>query len=151
MYYSVNYVQGGKTRTDPSRNRFRVFLCGGLASVLSIALASCSTLKPGTSLVGSVHHLDLHGKAAIVGVVRDSGNGQPLMGASIILTGTTQCVTTDKRGSYTIPNIPPGKYTVKAAMIGYATCSSAELSLTDNSIVVLDFSMSGHRLKGVLY
>jgi hypothetical protein len=112
-------------------------------------LASCSTFKPSTSLVESVHQFNLEGKVAILGFVKDSENGKPIFGASVIFDGTTGGAATDEQGSYTIPNIPSGKYTVKVAMVGYADCTSAELILTSNSIVVLDFSLSPQEVKTV--
>jgi iron complex outermembrane receptor protein len=46
----------------------------------------------------------------ITGIVLDAGNAQPLIGASVILEGTTRGVTTDERGEFSIGNLDQGPY-----------------------------------------
>jgi len=55
----------------------------------------------------------------IAGVVTDSAQRTGLPGANVILEGTTIGTITDLQGNYSILNIPPGLYKLKATMVGY--------------------------------
>ena len=56
----------------------------------------------------------------ISGRVTDSGTGQPLIGANIIIEGTSLGAATDNDGYFVILNRPPTTYSVRVSMIGYA-------------------------------
>jgi outer membrane receptor for ferrienterochelin and colicin len=76
---------------------------------LLIALACISTyLYAGTT-----------GK--IAGKIVDASSGEPLIGAIVVVEGTTLGAATDVEGEYYIINIPPGMYTLSVRMIGYRT------------------------------
>ncbi|MGE5401458.1 MAG: TonB-dependent receptor [Ignavibacteriales bacterium] len=55
----------------------------------------------------------------ITGVVKDSKTGETLLGANIILEGTKLGAASNMDGFYTILNVPPGTYNIKASLIGY--------------------------------
>jgi len=55
----------------------------------------------------------------ISGLILDEGNGDPLIGASIVITGTSLGAATDIDGNYNILSVPPGTYTLKISFIGY--------------------------------
>ncbi len=55
----------------------------------------------------------------IAGRVTDASTHEPLIGASVILRGTTIGTTTDTDGFYTINNIPPDVYAVTVSFVGY--------------------------------
>ncbi len=55
----------------------------------------------------------------IAGYVKDADTGDPLPGTNIIVEGTSMGAATDLEGYYTIINVPPGVYTLRASMIGY--------------------------------
>jgi outer membrane receptor for ferrienterochelin and colicin len=55
----------------------------------------------------------------LTGVIKDAQTGEPLIGANIIIEGTSFGAATNIRGEYVILNIPPGKYKVKVSYIGY--------------------------------
>ena len=55
----------------------------------------------------------------IAGKVIDKGTQQPLPGANVMILGTTYGGAADLNGDFFILNIPPGKYTVQANMMGY--------------------------------
>ncbi|MCB0730166.1 MAG: TonB-dependent receptor [Ignavibacteriae bacterium] len=54
-----------------------------------------------------------------MGSVVDSETGTPLPFANIIIEGTTIGAATDMNGEYFILNVTPGKYTLRAQMMGY--------------------------------
>ena len=55
----------------------------------------------------------------LVGKVTSKVNGEPLIGANVILEGTGIGTATDIEGLYFILQIPPGSYDVRFTMIGY--------------------------------
>jgi len=55
----------------------------------------------------------------ISGTVIDRTTGEPLIGANVVIQGTSLGAATDVEGSYIILNITPGNYIVKARYIGY--------------------------------
>ena len=77
-----------------------------------LALVACAILFAG------VAHADTRGK--MTGRIVDQGN-DPVMGANVVLVGTTIGGTTGLDGSYTILNIPPGTYDVRYSAVGYQT------------------------------
>lgn len=55
----------------------------------------------------------------ITGIVKDASTGETLIGANIILEGTTIGAATDIEGYYVILNVPPGIYNLRVSMVGY--------------------------------
>lgn len=56
----------------------------------------------------------------ITGRVIDRETGDPLPGASVIIDGTSQGAAADMDGGYTILNVRPGTYAIRASLIGFA-------------------------------
>ncbi len=57
----------------------------------------------------------------IRGTVTDAQSGKPLVGADVVIDGTTMGAATDAKGIYIILDVPPGKYTLRISYIGYKT------------------------------
>lgn len=55
----------------------------------------------------------------ITGTVTDLATGEPLPGASVLITGTSRGAATDIDGKYTITSVPVGEHTLVASYIGY--------------------------------
>ncbi|MBP1679641.1 MAG: TonB-dependent receptor [Bacteroidetes bacterium] len=55
----------------------------------------------------------------IAGEVKDAATGEALVGANIVIQGTTQGSATNIDGYYVILNIPPGTYTLVASAVGF--------------------------------
>jgi outer membrane receptor protein involved in Fe transport len=55
----------------------------------------------------------------VFGKVVDLETGEPLIGANVIIDGTSLGAATDFNGEYFILNVTPGTYTVRARFIGY--------------------------------
>jgi CarboxypepD_reg-like domain/TonB-dependent Receptor Plug Domain len=55
----------------------------------------------------------------ISGTIVDRETNQPLIGANVLVVGTSLGAATDVNGNYNIFNIPPGSYTLKASYLGY--------------------------------
>ncbi|MDT8324936.1 MAG: carboxypeptidase-like regulatory domain-containing protein, partial [Bacteroidota bacterium] len=69
-------------------------------------------LFPVTAIAGST------GK--IAGKIVDARTGEGIPGVNVILTGTTLGAASNLDGEYSIINVPPGTYELKATAIGYA-------------------------------
>ncbi|MBI5648630.1 MAG: TonB-dependent receptor [Ignavibacteriae bacterium] len=56
----------------------------------------------------------------IAGKVTDAKTGEGVPGVNIVIVGTTLGAATNLDGDYTILNVPPGTYELRASSIGYA-------------------------------
>lgn len=65
--------------------------------------------------------------SGIEGQVKDATTGEPLLGANIVLLGTSLGAAADNNGKYTIRNVPSGSYTIRVTYIGY---KQQELNIT---------------------
>ena len=85
-----------------------------------------------------------------VGIVRgkvvDASNGEELIGANILLQGTTLGAATDLQGNYFIKSVPEGKYTITISMIGYTKVTVTDAEVLRQRPLKLDVS-----LKSVAY
>ena len=68
----------------------------------------------------------------IHGVVLDETTKEPIIGAAIILEGSTIGTTTDFDGNFTISNIPTGTYDIKVQYISYVPYNLSNITI-DNS------------------
>ncbi|QQS35250.1 MAG: carboxypeptidase-like regulatory domain-containing protein [Ignavibacteriales bacterium] len=63
------------------------------------------------------------------GTIKDAQSGEPLIGANILIEGTSLGAATDVNGNYVILNVPPGKYNVVVSYIGYETLRFTEVAI----------------------
>jgi outer membrane receptor protein involved in Fe transport len=59
------------------------------------------------------------GTGKIAGRAVDAATGEPLIGVLISVAGTEHGAITDQDGQYYVINLPPGRYSLKASLIGY--------------------------------
>lgn len=78
----------------------------------------------------------------ITGVVKDKKTGETLIGSTIVIEGTKLGAKSDAEGYYTILNVPPGAFTIRASMIGYASQSVQEVKININQTTTIDFFLS---------
>ncbi|MCI0705913.1 MAG: TonB-dependent receptor [Ignavibacteriae bacterium] len=76
------------------------------------------------------------------GTVTDSQSGEPLIGANVIIDGTSLGSSSDINGEYIILGVPPGSYTVKASYIGYAPVTISNVRVNSNITTTQDFQLS---------
>jgi hypothetical protein len=87
----------------------------------------------------------------IRGRVRDKESGEMLTGANITLEGTKLGGVTDANGEYIVLGVPPGVYTVRASLVGYAQTSISNVRVSANLTTTQDISLtpSAVQLTGV--
>ena len=57
---------------------------------------------------------------SIIGQILDGSNGEPLIGANVIVQGLTIGAAADIDGGYKINKVPAGNYTLIFSMVGYS-------------------------------
>jgi iron complex outermembrane receptor protein len=83
-------------------------------------------------------------------VIKDSHTQEPLVGASVIVEGTTKGSNTDLDGRATIQNISTGKQVIVFSYIGYETQKGTfEFPLSSNQPVAI-FLEDGEEMEGVI-
>lgn len=87
----------------------------------------------------------------ITGTVVDAQTGAPIAGAVITVQTTGFGAVTAADGTYTIPGVPPGSYTVQAAATGFQNAISPAV-VPDGGTVTVNFSLSalGDAVRAVL-
>jgi len=78
----------------------------------------------------------------ISGKVADAQTNEPLVGANIVVEGTTYGAASDVDGFFTILNLPPGNYRLKASIVGYTPATHADVRVNINQTTQLEFKLS---------
>lgn len=85
---------------------------------------------------------------SISGYVKDQNDGNALVGANVFIEGTSIGAAADKNGFYEITNVKAGKYSLKAAYIGYKSFTDSVRFQGDEQDYVLDFSLNYTTIEG---
>ena len=83
----------------------------------------------------------------ISGIVADSSNGNVLIGANVIVEGTSLGMATDNAGKYSISNVTPGTYNILVSYIGYET-TKKEITISDQDGYELNFDLKYTTVEG---
>ena len=78
----------------------------------------------------------------VYGSVKNSLNNAPISFANVVIDGTSKGTTTDIDGNFELLEIEPGLYNFKCSYIGFNTELKAEIQLTTNKNLRLDFSLT---------
>ncbi len=84
----------------------------------------------------------------IAGTVTDAETGEPLPGVNVFLEGTNFGAATNSAGYYVILNVPPGTYTLKAKMIGYANVTVENVRVNIDLTTTIDLKLKAVVLAG---
>ncbi|MBN2279232.1 MAG: TonB-dependent receptor [Candidatus Marinimicrobia bacterium] len=84
----------------------------------------------------------------LTGSVIDETTGEPLIGCSVLIQESFLGAATDNNGRFVILNIPPGKYSVAAQMIGYQKKVMKEVSISVDQTTTINFELGTETLKG---
>jgi len=86
----------------------------------------------------------LFAQNTITGTVTDAANGNGLPGANVVVDGTTMGAAADVDGYFVIENVPNGRYTLTASVIGYVN-GNAIIALPGAGSV--DFALTASALE----
>lgn len=78
----------------------------------------------------------------ISGTIVDATSGQPLPGANVIIPGTTMGGAAGVDGDYYILNIPPGRYELRASMLGYESVLMVDVVVNAGRTTTIDFTLT---------
>lgn len=106
------------------------------AAILAVFMSMAAAVTAGIPADGKIK-----GKAV------DAQTGEALPGVNVLIEGTTLGAATDIDGLYTINAVPPGTHTVVASMIGYARLRVTNVTVSDNGVAALDFSLKSEVLQ----
>ena len=87
-------------------------------------------LNAGWAQTGSMH-----------GRVFDHQTGEELIGANVLLVGTTMGANTDIDGKYTVRNIPAGTYNVRISFVGYVAQVVSDVKIAADQDIAIDLSL----------
>lgn len=74
-------------------------------------------------------------QGTVKGIIKDATNNESLIGASVVVAGTTTGVTTDLEGNFTL-KVPTGKQTLNISYVGYQA-KQISINLTQGQTVDL--------------
>ncbi|MEP0822161.1 MAG: TonB-dependent receptor [Ignavibacterium sp.] len=86
------------------------------------------------------------GPGKIAGKVTDSQSGEPLIGANVIIVGSTQGAATDIEGNYYILDVRPGSYTLRFSYIGYQVLTISNVIVTSELTTELNAQLSSEAI-----
>ncbi len=86
------------------------------------------------------------------GLITDSQTGEPLIGATVLLVGTDLGAATNADGRYTINNIPPKTYNIRASYVGYESLTRFNIVIRSagNIDINLELEQENNELDEVL-
>ena len=76
----------------------------------------------------------------ISGTVK-SADGEPVVGANVVLEGTTLGTAADASGKYFILNVPPGTYRVRASGVGFTPKVVTNVRVNEDQFITLDIAL----------
>ncbi len=72
----------------------------------------------------------------IKGKITDAKTGEPMVGATVSLEHTKFTTAVNLDGSYTLKNIPAGKYELVIKTIGYKTIENINITISTNEVII---------------
>lgn len=80
------------------------------------------------------------GQAVVSGTVTDQKTGEPLIGCNVYIQGTTNGVSTDLDGNFSLKGLPAGSYTLVASYISYNT-ATISVTVPKSGEIKADFKL----------
>lgn len=78
----------------------------------------------------------------INGKIVDARTAEPIIGANVVIEGTTVGAATDLEGAFQISNVKPGTYTIVVSSITYKTQSLTDVIVEGGKITTLDVPLA---------
>ncbi len=117
--------------------------CNSLMGRVTVALIIVAVVSLGTS--SAFAQSDQPGR--ITGKVIDAATGDPLIGVTVMIQGTTMGAATDLDGLYTIKSVPPGTYTLKISSVGYSELIVEEVEVTAGEMLKMEFPLQSQAIE----
>ncbi|MHB1688664.1 MAG: TonB-dependent receptor [Ignavibacteriaceae bacterium] len=83
----------------------------------------------------------------ITGTIRDAQTNETLVGASIIVEGTSMGAAANIDGYYVILNVPPGTYKLKISMIGYSSVLIENVRVNIDQTTTIDAKLESKSIQ----
>lgn len=83
----------------------------------------------------------------IRGTVTDEKTKEGLVGASITLVGTNYGAATDIDGNFTILNLAPGTYSIRASLIGYSSTTINNIKVNEDLSTEVNFKLTSSEVQ----
>ena len=83
----------------------------------------------------------------IRGTITDQETGEPLLGANVLVVGTTQGAATDINGEYIILNLFAGVYEVRATYIGYQAETISNIRVVAGLTSEINFQLAAEGIR----
>jgi outer membrane receptor for ferrienterochelin and colicin len=93
-------------------------------------------------VLGAALHAFAGTTGKITGIVKDSQTGEPVIGASVTIEGTSQGAATNLDGYFVILNVAPGTYRVSASGVGYIKKITSDVKVSIDLTTRLDISIA---------
>ncbi len=84
----------------------------------------------------------------ISGTIKDKKTGETMPGVNVRIEGGTLGASTNANGGFTILNVSPGIYSIKATMIGYKTVTQTDVRISIDLTTQVDFKMEETIMEG---
>ena len=78
----------------------------------------------------------------ISGVITDAQSGEPVIGVTVMVMGTSLGASTDTDGRYAILNVPVGTYAVQISSVGYASVEVSNVMVSADLVTYQSHTMS---------
>ena len=76
----------------------------------------------------------------IRGKIVDASNGEVLIGATVVVVGTTTGAVADLDGNFSLENLDEGDIEIKASFIGYESIIKS-VSITKDEVEIINFNL----------
>lgn len=83
----------------------------------------------------------------ITGTVRDGMTKEPIVGANVVVVGTTLGAATDLKGRFEIKRVPIGTYSVRVSGIGYLAVTATDVVVTEVRPTELSLGLMENEIK----
>ncbi|MBU2508749.1 MAG: TonB-dependent receptor [Bacteroidetes bacterium] len=78
---------------------------------------------------------------SIKGLISDFDSKQPLIGANVVILGTTTGAASDVNGNYTIANVSPGTYSLNFSYLGYGAKIKTDIVVKPGRVTKVDLDL----------
>ncbi len=119
------------------------------SAVSSRGLCTKSILLLGL-FVFCLEHVQAQQNGSISGIITDAQTGEALIGANVIIDGTSLGTATNIDGQYVLTNIPAGSHKVRVSYIGYTDLlQDVEVFAKEKTVINIELTYSGIEIGAV--